>query len=145
VMLASVVVLCLLWAVALGVDADFSNLNSWTFTPIDFPGATRTFAREMNQAGKIVGDYFIEKPNEPVVARGFLLSHGVFTAIKVGDNNDARGINASDEIVGFFNGAVDFYLVHGYLLSRGRVTQIDYPGADYTTSEGINAEGDVVG
>ena len=55
----------------------------------------------------------------------------------------ARGINARGDIVGNFldhNG-----VRHGYLLSDGRFSQIDYPGASDTGVEEINNAGDIMG
>lgn len=34
---------------------------------------------------------------------------------------------------------------HGWLLSRGVYTQLDFPGATATTAEGISPEGAIVG
>ena len=48
-----------------------------------------------------------------------------------------------DVVVGDFTGADDH--VHGYLLKNGVFTQIDYPGADNTTTRSINVEGVIAG
>jgi uncharacterized membrane protein len=44
--------------------------------------------------------------------------------------------------VGFF---VKNLVTHGFLISEGVITTIDYPGAAYTDARGINARGDIVG
>jgi uncharacterized membrane protein len=134
---ASVFALSLLFSATGALDP-----ASWTFTSIDVPDADLTFVRDMNSAGQIVGEYYIESKDE---YRGFLFRNGVFTPIVVGDYSAARGINTHGEIAGLFESSVDGYLLHGYLLSKGTVTQIDYPGAEYTAAEAINAVGDVVG
>jgi uncharacterized membrane protein len=135
---ASVFALSLLWS----AKGPLSSA-SWTFTPIDVPGADRTYARDMNSGGQIVG--FFEKAGPPFVRRGYLLSDGVFTPLEVGDYSDARGINSDGAIVGLFYSAADGYAQHGFLLSEGIVTQIDLVGADLTFPEAINATGDIVG
>ncbi len=124
-------------AVCPSLDAQV-DLTSWTFTPIDVPGATRTYVRGMNQAGQIVGHYTLGG-----VTRGFLLSDGVFTPIQLDVVTTARGINPEGDIVGsVFNSTAG---VRGFLLSKGVVTEIKYPGAVTTIPEDINAPGDVVG
>ena len=58
------------------------------------------------------------------------------------DATGAAGINDSGQIVGrFIKNGVD----HGYLLSNGSFSQIDFPGAVATQCHGINANGDIVG
>jgi probable HAF family extracellular repeat protein len=53
-----------------------------------------------------------------------------------------RGINASGQIVGFFDDGSHF---HGFLLSGGNYTTLDVPGSQYTSAQGINASGQIVG
>jgi hypothetical protein len=75
--------------------------------------------------------------------------HGLsFTSIDVDlpgvTLTQAVGINAEGDIVGRYQvGSV----THGFLLSEGTVTTIDYPGgiSGSTQAQGINAEGVVVG
>ena len=59
--------------------------------------------------------------------------------------SDARDINRSGEIVGFFVDSAN--KVHGFQLSKGEFTAIDFPGTDVvlTQARGINAHGDIVG
>ncbi len=139
----TLIVLCPVAGVTSGMSAASHGLGSWTFAPIDVPGASLTYVRDVNQAGQIVGHY--EKQGPPFVHRGYLLSRGVFTSIDVGDFDDARGINLQGDIVGDFYNAADGYVPHGFLLRNGGVRQIDYPGADATFAEAVNAAGDVVG
>ena len=55
----------------------------------------------------------------------------------------AEGINPGGEIVGTYKDAVNAQ--HGFLLSGGRFTAIDVPGAVATIAAGINPAGDIVG
>jgi uncharacterized membrane protein len=58
---------------------------------------------------------------------------------------EANAINPSGEIVGRYQDAVR--KSHGYLLSQGSFTTIDFPGSDvnFTGAIGINPQGDIVG
>ena len=55
----------------------------------------------------------------------------------------AEGINAAGNIVGAYIDAVG--ALHGFLLSRGDFTTIDFPGAVATSANGIGPSGDIVG
>jgi uncharacterized membrane protein len=118
------------------------------FTAIDFPGTSGvTAAFGINDRGDIVGNY------GPGDAHGFLLSKGKFTTIDFpgASATAARGINSEGDIVGLYclQGLVPTLCngtgLHGFLLSKGAFTTIDVPGAAYTTADGINPEGDIVG
>ena len=54
----------------------------------------------------------------------------------------SRGINSPGDIVGFYGSAG---LTHGFLLSGGQSTTIDFPGSTLTDAEKINPRGDIVG
>jgi uncharacterized membrane protein len=60
-------------------------------------------------------------------------------------SSDARDINPSGEIVGFFVDSSNKN--HGFLLNREGFTPIDFPGADvvFTQARGIDPEGNIVG
>jgi probable HAF family extracellular repeat protein len=55
----------------------------------------------------------------------------------------ASGINARGQVVGSYADAN--YHFHGFLLSSGRFTNIDVPGAGQTFATGINDRGQIVG
>lgn len=59
--------------------------------------------------------------------------------------SDARDVNPSGEIVGFFTDSAS--KTHGFLLRKGDFTTIDFPGEDVvsTQARGINPQGDIVG
>jgi uncharacterized membrane protein len=65
-----------------------------------------------------------------------------FDAVSDATATNPQGINARGDIVGSYtSGGV----THGFLLSDGVLTTIDYPGAAFTDARGINAKGDIVG
>ena len=80
-----------------------------------------------------------------------------FHAYKVEDGNyqlldipnsissDARGVNPSGEIVGYYIDSTPSHGTHGFLLNRNGFTPIDFPGAMVTRAWGINSQGDIVG
>jgi len=58
----------------------------------------------------------------------------------------AFGINARGDVVGTFTEGIGQNSVqHGFLLSKGEFTVIDFPGAQSTIARGINPRGDIVG
>lgn len=59
-----------------GVGHGYLRDKNGTFTTIDFPGSTLTFAGNINAEGDIVGTY-IDTAN---VEHSFLLSKGIFTS-----------------------------------------------------------------
>ena len=58
-------------------------------------------------------------------------------------STQAWGINTRGDVVGFYTLADTS--THGFLLSGGNFTPIDYPGAAVTFLYGINSGGDIVG
>ena len=98
------------------------------FTTIDFPGASGAGAFGINARGDIVGDYNQDQD-------GFLLSKGKFTSIDFpsASATAARGINSEGEIVGLYclQGPVPTLCngtgLHGFLLSNGAFTTVDFP------------------
>jgi probable HAF family extracellular repeat protein len=57
-------------------------------------------------------------------------------------NNTPTGINASGQIVGWYDDVTDR---HGFLLDQGTYTTFDVPGSARTEAYGINASGQIVG
>lgn len=126
---------------------------SYTFTPIDVPGAIGyTAAFGINARGQIVGAYF-----NGTGVHGFLDDAGEVTTLDVpfvgAFNTAALGINARGQIVGNYydsNG-----LSHGFLYDVGVFTPIDVPSSDpppspFTGALGtaaldMNARGQIVG
>ena len=77
----------------------------------------------------------------------YMVHDGVFQMIDPPSAvvSDARDINSSREIVGFFTDSAN--KTHGFLLRKGEFTTIDFPGGDVvaTQARGINPQGDIVG
>jgi uncharacterized membrane protein len=120
-----------------------STFAQFTFTSIDFPGATFTTARGINNHGEIVGAYLIEPPRHALLIKGGQFIPLAPTTILGTNFSEAYKINDRGEIVGQFHD--DNGLAHGFLLSKGVLTTLDFPGASETFALGINESGTVVG
>jgi probable HAF family extracellular repeat protein len=104
----SVVVFLVITPMAAGSSANAANFS---FTQIDVPGANRTFAEGINDAGQIVGAIF-----DSTSLHGFLNTRGSFTQIDVpvpgAVDTLPRGINDAGQIVGYFDDSTGR---HGFL------------------------------
>lgn len=111
-----------------------------TFTPINVPGATSTYAWGVNGTGQIVGAYV-----DATGTHGFLDNAGSFTTLDVpgARGTSAYGINATGQIVGGFTDNVG--VNHGFLYAGGGFGVLDVPGATTTVARGINAAGQISG
>src|SRR5438270_4968393 len=125
-----------------GVDHGFL-LSGGNFSTIEPTGATTSFAKGINDSGRIVGQYTDAGGTD----HGFLFSGGTFTPIDVpgAQATSANDINNVGQIVGFFTDAA--VNTRSYLRNLdGSFTFIDAPGATATFVEGgINNLGDIVG
>jgi len=127
-------------------------LQGGTFTNIDAPfpgsqGLSTTLPWGLNSQGDIVGGYFpFQDPH------GFLLHAGVWSSITISGaaRTFALGINSQGDIAGSSSDAIGFNS-HGFVISGGVVTTIDFPGAVSDSGDrgtqvnGINDHGDLVG
>lgn len=129
---------------------DFSNAPFFA----QFSGSSTT--RAIDSAGDIVGRWFDLAGH----SHGYLLTNDGFVSIDAPQSlstdtitdTDARGVNNTGTIIGFYNVDHNFGLpnrvisiAHGFLLRRGTFTAIDYPNAVATLPRGTNDAGDVVG
>lgn len=125
------------------------------YTSIDFPGAAAyTQAWKVNDYGEIAGRY---KGATDGKFHMFVLSNGSFTpipdvpgAFETAVVEDG-GLNSAGDIVSQYHSVKSCGLLtsvgclHGFLLSGGAFTTIDFPGATETLALGINSSGDIVG
>jgi len=115
----------------------------FTFTSIDYPGGTLTTTRGINNHGEIVGAYRIVPPRHALLVKA-----GKLAPI---DPNSVLGTNFSEAFKNNDRGDVvgdyldDNGFAHGFLLRKGVLTPIDFPGASNTEAHGINDSGTVVG
>ncbi len=115
-------------------------MSGGTFTSLDVPGATSTFALGINNSGLIVGGYAVNGQ----VVHGFLLSGGAFTTVDVPGaiNTELDGINNSNHVAGTYANSAG---VHAFLLKSGVITTIDAPGSNNTSTNSLNNSDQIVG
>jgi probable HAF family extracellular repeat protein len=117
--------------------------NAGTFSAIDYPGVTYTFAEGINNSGQIIGHYLT-----PTHIYGFLDTGGNFSTLSYPNalTTNAFGINNYGQIVGNF--LIDNSSnTHGFIYDSGNFVSVDYPGAAVggTNLTGINDFGQMVG
>lgn len=134
----------------LGIGIAAGAPPTFSYSPINFPGAKSTGASGINAGGDIVGGY-TDQANK---THGFLLSGGNFTTIDYPGAvaTRANGINSQGDIVGTHNGPNMTVPgsggdVHGFLLRAGASLPdpIDYPGHMNTITQRITETGRILG
>lgn len=117
------------------------------FTSFSFPGSADTAANDVNNRGRIVGNYDVfDNSTNSFVSSGFVLDpHSGFQSVQVPQSTftSAGGLNDSGDIVGQTRDASQ--TSRGFLLRRGHFKQFVFPGATATDATGINNEGAIVG
>jgi hypothetical protein len=121
------------------------------FSRIDVPDAVGTNAWGINDRGKIVGGYQGTDGKSHV----YLLRESQFTTIDFPGAVDTAplgtkgGINSRGDIVSYYCAfepcSLDNDSEHGFLLSDGEFTTIDFPDGHAAAAFGINTRGDIVG
>ncbi len=120
-----------------------SASGQFTYTSLDYPGGNLTTARGVNDHGVIVGAYRITSPRHALMIQAgqyiplapeTILGANVSEAFKINDRGDVVGVYADDS--GF---------AHGFLVHKGVLTTLDFPGASDKYAYGFNAPGTVVG
>ena len=118
------------------------SLEPADLTIFDVPGASRTFALDINAKGEIVGRYLSAGQNH-----GFLRdANGNLTTIDYPGSSFsvASSINDSGAIIGWYSVPGD-PIRHGFVLRDGAFTSFDPPGSTFTNPLGINNRGDITG
>lgn len=112
-------------------------------TIFDVPGASRTFALDINEAGVIVGRYTRAGQNH-----GFLRdAEGNLTTVDYPGSSFsvASSINDSGAVIGWYSLPASPAIRHGFVLRDGVFTSFDPPGSTFTNPLGINNRGEVTG
>lgn len=132
----------------------FLRSKDGEFTRINYPESFRTHANAINSRGDIVG-WYARVQGE---IHGYLRKKtGEFVTIDLDrlGATDTRpvGINSRGDIVGFYCvdvpapqcGLAVNNRTHGFLLSEGKFTTIDFPNALGTQAYKINRHGEILG
>lgn len=111
------------------------------FEAIDVAGATGTRAFGINPQGDIVGSY-----TDRAGTHGFVLTDGVLTRIDYPDSatTEAWSINARGDIIGRYT-RTGVPGIRGFLLSKGRFTDISIGTHVVTLPTKIGSSGEIVG
>ena len=120
-----------------------SAAAQFTFTSIDFPGGALTTTRGINNHGDIVGSYRVDPPRHALLIRSGNFIPLAPTTVLGTNYSEAFKSNDRGDVVGQLIGDDGF--THGFLLSQGVVTTLDFPGANDTLPFGINESGTIVG
>lgn len=130
----NVVVRVVLCTLILGLLPGRAIAVNYDYTTIDVPGADRTEAYGINNAGQIVGFFF-----DATGQHGFLKDGDTYIVIDVNTNfTSALGINDATQIVGF---AAD----QGFIKDGDTIETIVVPDSAFTVPRDINNLGQVVG
>jgi hypothetical protein len=131
----------------------FSQINSSTYhyVAINFPGASSTEARGINNFGEIVGFFTTGAGNcefgsTLCAFHGFKLKNKVFTWVDIPGATNTRilGVNDGGDVAGDFMTSDGH--IHGFLLHHtGALQKINQPGSSFTTASGVNNSLTVVG
>jgi uncharacterized membrane protein len=120
-----------------------------TYTALNVPGATQTYAYGINNAGQIAG-YYTTGSGTGSVSHGFIYDGSTYTTLDDPLAGPAGtfvyGINNAGQIVGSYNDASGIGS-HGFLysVSGGTYTTLDDPAGTVTVATGINDLGQIVG
>jgi hypothetical protein len=114
---------------------------TYTYTPVDVPGATSTAVWGVNTAGRVAGSYWLSQTGPGF---GLITSGGAFTAVQAPGARFTNfyGLNDAGQAVGR---AYDGPSAGSFLYAGGAFTPIAAPGATSTEAWGINQAGHVVG
>ena len=125
-----------------GISQGFTLIGG-TYTSFNYPGATYTFAEDVNSQGDIVGIYISPDSNGN---QGYVLSGGTYTSIEFPGalETQAIAINDAGVIVGAYYTS-DSSLTQGFVLSGGVYTTLTIPAEPYTFLDDINNDGVVLG
>jgi probable HAF family extracellular repeat protein len=129
------------------VTHGFYHTSNGTFTNVDFPGTAFNQLLSQNDDQQASGYYSLSNNNTtPDFPYIYDEVGGVFEIINIPGavgGAQATGINNSHVVCGFF---IDQNNVnHGWLLNRGVLLQLDFPGSTFTQALGLNNNGQVVG
>ena len=127
----------------------FKRSTTGSFVKIQFPNQIGTFPTDISDTGVIVG--WVGTSSPPVgTSDGFVLANGKY--VMVDDPKAAPGstvlndINASGIIVGTgWTRTLNTPVSHGFRIINGKFEYLVVPGAQWSTTDGINGSGVIVG
>jgi hypothetical protein len=129
-----------------GFNHGFTD-TAGTFATVDAPGTVFNQLLSWNDVGQVAGYSSID-PTGMTLQRAFTLKSGTYTYLTdyfpAGTGNaQATGVNNSGVVCGFYVDSVG--VNHGFLLTNGVLTTLNYPNSTSTMALGLNNENQVVG
>jgi probable HAF family extracellular repeat protein len=115
-------------------------LSQGRFTTLDVPGSALTSLAAINSAGNVIAFYTLpDGTSHSAVSNG-----DRFINIDIPNPNttSANGFNDGNDVVG---NETTGGITKGFILSKGKVTPLTVPAADFTGAFGIDPAGNVVG
>ncbi|NEP45190.1 MAG: hypothetical protein F6K35_40610, partial [Okeania sp. SIO2H7] len=111
---------------------------------LDIEGSDRTLAWDLNDAGKVVGQFRIPDVRNSAFLweNGNIIEELDFPGARF---TTARSIDNNDTIIGWLISDETEQGVNGFLWENGEFEGIDFPGATTTFAEDLNGEGLIVG
>ncbi len=119
------------------------TLTGTNFALLPIPGATRSFAYDVNNRGVIVGQYRQGAGNTYGFWKRGTNAH-VALEVPGADRTIAYGINNNDVIVGAYR-RTNETTFHGFIYESGYYTLFDYPNSTWTVPADLNDDGVIVG
>jgi uncharacterized membrane protein len=120
------------------------GFGQYAFTTVDYPGAAITRLIGLNDHLDMVGTYVMPGG----LRHAMLYSHGTFVALDADGvlgrfTSGATQINNRGDISGWYSDVPGRR--HGFVLRKGVLTTVDYPGASFTQVNGISDAGAIFG
>ncbi len=118
--------------------------TSYTFTTLNAPGATETFAEAINDRGQVAGNYVTSGTSGSEYS-GFIYENGTFTTLNApgATVTGVSAINDRGEVAGDY---VDSSGGMGaFVDDNGTFTTLNAPNALFTDAQAINNRGEVAG
>lgn len=119
------------------------TLQDTNFTRIEIPGASRSFAYDVNNRNVVVGQYRQGAGDTFGFWKRGTNAH-VALQVPGADRTIAYGVNNDDVIVGAYRlpNETNF---RGFIYEAGVYTLLDFPGATWTVPSDLNDQGVIVG
>ena len=134
----------LMTGTAFGDTGPFAfTLTGTNYTRIQIPGATRSFAYDVNNRGIVVGQYRQGAGNTYAFWKRGTNAH-VALEVPGADRTIAYGINNNEVIVGAYR-RTNETTFHGFIYESGYYTLFDYPNSTWTVPADLNDDGVIVG
>lgn len=125
----------------------FTRSLAGLFTPVNFPHSVFNQLLGQNDMSQAAGYYSMSKGNTtPDFPYIYDENGGIFEVLTIPGATggaQATGINNSQQVCGFYidAGGVN----HGFFLSFGTFTKLDFPHSTFTQALGLNNKNEVVG